>query len=196
MNAKQLFYCALLTAITSTAGCQSWQGGSFPMQNTTRVAPPGTGTYQLPTGYYNNNSTSALTPAGQMMQASNDAASSLRTASGPLPTTNMSANNSVGNFATSSSNSTYPTTNLSAGLTSAASTAGFESQPNENSAFQPASSQGSGVMPAAFQSEAPGQPVSSTSTFSDSSNLSASARLSDAPNTEAPSLQWQQFGGQ
>lgn len=98
MHAKQLFYCALLFTIATTVGCQSWQGASFPMQNATRVAPPGTGTYQLPTGYYNNNSTSALAPTGQMMQASNGAASTLRTASGPLPTTNMTANQSVGDF--------------------------------------------------------------------------------------------------
>ncbi len=169
MHAKQLFYCTLFVAISTTVGCQSWQGVGFPMQNATRVAPPGTGTYQLPTGYYNNN-TSALAPAGQMMQASNGAAGALRTASGPLPTTNTTANNSVGSFATSSSNS-----------------------------------MGSGVVPAAFQSEVSGRPTGSTTTFSDSSNFSdsnsggsggASASLSDAPNSEAPSLQWQQFGGQ
>ncbi len=154
MHAKQLFYCALLFTIATIAGCQSWQGASFPMQNATRVAPPGTGTYQLPTGYYNNNSTSALAPTGQMMQASNDAASTLRTASGPLPTTNMTANQSAGNFAAS------------------------------------------GVVPAAFQSEASGQPTGATSNFSDSSVAGASASLSDAPNAEVPSLQWQQFGGQ
>ena len=186
MHAKQLFYCALLITITTTVGCQSWQGASFPMQNATRVAPPGTGTYQLPTGYYNN-STSAVAPTGQMMQASNDAASTLRTASGPLPTTNMTADNTVGNFATSSANSTYPTSNISTG---------FEPQANATGAFQPATSMGSGVVPAAFQSEASVGPMGSTSTFSDSSDVGASARLSDAPNTEAPSLQWQQFGGQ
>lgn len=164
MHAKQLFYCALLFTITTTAGCQSWQGTSFPLQNATRVAPPGTGTYQLPTGYYNNNSTSALAPTGQMMQASNDAASSLRTASGPLPTTNM-------------------TTSLGP-------------QANATEAFQPTFSQASGVVPAAFQSEAFGQPTGSTNNFRDSSDAGASASLSDAPNAEVPSLQWQQFSGQ
>ncbi len=101
MHTKQLFYSALLIAITHAVGCQSWQGASFPLQNSTRVPPPGTGTYQLPTGYYNNNSTSALAPTGQTMQASNDAAGALRTAAGPLPTTNMTGGfqpaNSLGN---------------------------------------------------------------------------------------------------
>lgn len=162
MYAKQLFFCAVIIAIIHSVGCQTWQGASFPLQNATRVPPPGTGTYQLPTGYYNN-STSALTPAGQTMQASNGAASGLRTASGPLPTTNL------------------------------------------NSAFQPANALGSGVVPAAFQSEATNRPAGSASNFSDSSTFSdssggsssgAAASLSDAPNTEAPSLQWQQFSGQ
>ncbi|RMF42472.1 MAG: hypothetical protein D6753_07445 [Planctomycetota bacterium] len=33
------------------AGCQGWGGG---WMNPVRVPPPGTGTYQLPPGYYNN----------------------------------------------------------------------------------------------------------------------------------------------
>ncbi|MEO8269698.1 MAG: hypothetical protein ABI557_08260 [Aureliella sp.] len=160
MHAQQIFNYALLVVIIHTLGCQSWQGASFPMQNATRVAPPGTGTYQLPQGYYNNiNNTSALTPAPQTMQASNDASGSLRTASGPLPTTNLSASGSV--------------------------------------AFQPANSVGGGVVPAAFQSEASNLSAGATSSFNNSnrfgdSGSANSASLSDAPNTEAPSLQWQQ----
>ena len=195
MHAKQLSYCALLFTIIATAGCQSWQGASFPLQNATRVAPPGTGTYQLPTGYYNN-STSALAPAGQMMQASNGASSTLRTASGPLPTTNMTANQSAGNFATSSANSTYPTTGLSTGSAGAAPTTGLGPQANATDAVQSVNSQAGAVVPAAFQSEASGLPLGSTTNFSDSSGTGASASLSDAPNAEVPSLQWQQFGGQ
>ncbi len=162
MHGNRLFYCTLLTVFTATVGCQSWQGGGFPVQNATRVPPPGTGTYQLPTGYYNNTnaSTSALAPAGRTLQASNDAASSLRTASGPLPTTNLTANNS-----------------------------------SANNSFQPGNPLAGGVVPAAFQSEAPDQSMGSPASFSDSRSGGASASLSDTPSTEAPSLQWQQFGG-
>ena len=82
MNAKPLLYSALIVALALTTGCQSWQGASFPMQNATRVPPPGTGTYQLPSGYYNNTSTSSATlpQAVQTMQANNAAAGSFQAA--------------------------------------------------------------------------------------------------------------------
>lgn len=95
MNAKPLIYSALIVAMVHGTGCQSWQGASFPMQNATRVPPPGTGTYALPSGYYNNTDTSSLSPttvlpgtltpgtlapATQTMQANAHAAGSYQSA--------------------------------------------------------------------------------------------------------------------
>lgn len=98
MNAKPLLYSALIVALAHTTGCQSWQGASFPLQNATRVPPPGTGTYQMPSGYYNNTNTSSLSPstlpsatqppAAQMMQASNAAVSSFQSANSFQPASN------------------------------------------------------------------------------------------------------------
>lgn len=69
------------------AGCHSWQAAGFPMQNATRVPPPGTGTYHLPNGYYNNSgSTSSLAPQNPPLQA---VAGGMRPASGSMPTTNL-----------------------------------------------------------------------------------------------------------
>jgi hypothetical protein len=180
MRATLLFQTALFLAIGHAVGCQSWQGASFPMQNATRVPPPGTGTYPVPSGYYNNNSTSALTPAAQAMQANNAAATGLRAASGPLPTTNMTANN-----AAISPNSTYSTSNLSSAMAAPAKlTSGFQATGNA----------GSGVVPAAFQSELANTSSAAASHLSDSS--SDGSYGSGAVTTDAPSLQWQQFGGQ
>ncbi len=86
MNAHNLITTALIVTCALSTGCQSWQGSQFALPNTTRVPPPGTGTYQLPTGYYNN-ATSALSP-NQTMQTA-DLSSGLRTATGSFPTTNM-----------------------------------------------------------------------------------------------------------
>ena len=184
MRATLLFQTALLLALGHLVGCQSWQGAGFPMQNATRVPPPGTGTYPVPSGYYNNNSTSALTPAAQAMQANNAAATGLRAASGPLPTTNMTANN-----AANSPNSTYSTSNLSSAMAAPAGLA---------SGFQPASNAGGGVVPAAFQSELPSTSSAAASHLSDSGADSSndSGYGSGGLATDAPNLQWQQYGGQ
>ncbi|GIX00046.1 MAG: hypothetical protein KatS3mg111_3378 [Pirellulaceae bacterium] len=40
-----------MAGLVTFAGCQGWGGG---WMNPVRVPPPGTGTYQLPPGYYNN----------------------------------------------------------------------------------------------------------------------------------------------
>ena len=59
------------------------------MQNMSRVPPPGTGTYSLPNGYYNN-STSAVPAGGQVMTAS-AASNGLQPVSRGLPTTTLAA---------------------------------------------------------------------------------------------------------
>lgn len=37
---------------TCLVGCRAWTGG-YPLQSPARVQPPGTGTYQVPSSYYN-----------------------------------------------------------------------------------------------------------------------------------------------
>ena len=61
---------SVLLLAVSVAGCQSWSPGAFPLQNMSRVPPPGTGTYQLPSGYYNNSSAMNSSGSSQVMTAS------------------------------------------------------------------------------------------------------------------------------
>lgn len=99
-------FCCVAASIVGLCltGCQSWQAGGFPMQNGTRVPPPGTGTYQLPNGYYNN-STSSLVPQTPPLQA---VAGNMRPASGALPTTDMVTANPVVSTASFSASTTSP----------------------------------------------------------------------------------------
>ena len=64
--------------------------------------------------------------------------------------------------------------------------------------FQPAGNAGSGVVPAAFQSELANTSSAAASHLSDASADSSSdgSYGSGGLATDAPSLQWQQFGGQ
>lgn len=79
-------------ALAAIGGCQSWQGANFPVTNATRVPPPGTGTYQLPNGYYNStNSTSAVSPSATTLHAGGP--STLRPAAGQFPSTGLPATN-------------------------------------------------------------------------------------------------------
>lgn len=114
MNAKPLLLCATLVVMAQTSGCQSWQGASFPMQNATRVPPPGTGTYQMPSGYYNNSSVSSqpaasLPQASQTMQANNAAAGSPQ-----------AANSAGGEVVQAAFQSTQPSASAVAGSPAAA----------------------------------------------------------------------------
>ncbi len=205
MTSQQFFFSAFALAGFSICGCQSWQGASFPMQNATRVPPPGTGTYQLPSGYYNNSSnTSALAPANSMMQATAGV-----NGTGTLPATNLAAAtlaSPLGAPANSSvSRSTYATTELTPSATTFAPvstvTAGYSnsptSLPNDSFASIPASAV---VTASAAQSAAPSTtPQFSQANAATSAGNSASISDGGAPdesplNVEAPSLQWQQFG--
>lgn len=68
--------------LASLTGCQSWQGG-YPLSNPARVPPPGTGTYQVPSGYYNNTGgqVSQMNPVGGF--------------SNGMPSTNLTAGNAA-----------------------------------------------------------------------------------------------------
>lgn len=41
-------------SVLGFTGCQSWSTGGYPLQNPSRVQPPSTGAYQVPSTYYNN----------------------------------------------------------------------------------------------------------------------------------------------
>ena len=41
-------------ALFGLTGCQAWYGGGYPLQSNSRVPPPGTGSFQVPSTYYNN----------------------------------------------------------------------------------------------------------------------------------------------
>jgi len=79
--------CAVLATI-STSGCQSWGPSAFPMNNVSRVSPPGTGTYTVPNGYYNQTSSLGNAPPGMTAGPSN---TQLPLVQGGLPTTSLAA---------------------------------------------------------------------------------------------------------
>lgn len=83
---RSLSIYSIACSMIFLCGCQTWSNGGYPLQNVSRVPPPGTGTYQLPNGYYNN--TTAVSPSGQVMTAS-ATSDGLRPASGGLPTTTL-----------------------------------------------------------------------------------------------------------
>lgn len=44
----------IMLGLLLQSGCQNLCGGGYPMQSITRVPPPGTGSYPMQGGYYNN----------------------------------------------------------------------------------------------------------------------------------------------
>ncbi len=59
---RKLFNRSAAALLILGSGCKSWSSDNYSLYNATRVPPPGTGTYQLPNGYYNN---AAQPAAGQ-----------------------------------------------------------------------------------------------------------------------------------
>lgn len=180
MRKTNVFGTVVMVAFVGLTGCQAWPGANFPLQNATRVPPPGTGTYPVPSGYYNNNATSSFVPSTQTMQASNP--SGLRPASGSLPTTDLAGGV------------------VSAAHGSMVSQAGFatqsssSSQPIGSNEFYSAASTPP-VVPAAYSEFTDPPRIESPSTSSIRSGAvagGASASLSDSGLQDAPSLQWQQ----
>ncbi len=175
MNVRSFFRLTLIAACLSFGGCQSWQGGAFPLPNTTRVPPPGTGSYQLPSGYYNNSATSAVPSKS--------------------PTNQLAGTNPSLSAATAANS-----TSSFSGVSTANFTATQPSQQNASLApaayAQPISSTDAhskftaAPLPV-LSSSAISAPLASTPQSS-----GASVSLSDAAEAEVPSLQWQQFDGQ
>lgn len=205
MNATSLFRLTLVAACLNFTGCQSWQGAAFPLPNASRVPPPATGSYQLPSGYYNNSATSALpnnSPTNQFASKN----SSLSSTDGRIASTNMAASNPVrSNFSTSpmsNSNVQFAPSHMpSNGGVSTASFEAIQSTQNDTGLSPATYAQPmSGTDAHARFTAAPTQVMSSSAVSapqpSGNLNSGASGRLSDATDAEAPSLQWQQFDGQ
>lgn len=53
---RQTAWLSSLGVVMVTVGCHSMSGLSLPMQEMSRVPPPGTGSYQAPQAYYNQSS--------------------------------------------------------------------------------------------------------------------------------------------
>ena len=162
MLVKNAFLSVVALAVVSLCGCQSWSPGGFPLQNMSRVPPPGTGTYQLPNGYYNNN-TSATTPSGQVMTAG--ATGGLRPAQGALPTTNLAA--SQGN--------------------AQVQTAQFTAPAGNSPQFTGSSNSGG---PTSIETPASGFPTNRYQSGGSASSSAASASFSDSEEAAAD-LKWQ-----
>lgn len=93
-RSRFLVFCLLLGGPVMV-GCQSWNAGGFPLDNMSRVPPPGTGTYQLPGGYYNGGTTGQVSSnvdagfeAATFASANNPAGVSF---AGAMPATSLSA---------------------------------------------------------------------------------------------------------
>lgn len=166
MKVHHFLRTAFVAAGCCLAGCQSWQGAGFPVQNATRVPPPGTGTYQLPSGYYNNSSSSSALPNSTSQLHAANATTGIRPVSAAAPGTQM------------------PATNLTA---SSAVVAATYSDPNQNiQAVQAPFTQ--------MRQEFTESPTASGSGASDSTGAAGNANPSNS--VDVPSLQWQQFGDQ
>lgn len=73
--------------VSAVGGCQSWSQVGQGVPSGARVPAPGTGTYQLPTSYYNNGARTGAVSTTTNPAASATATGVARTASQPLPST-------------------------------------------------------------------------------------------------------------
>lgn len=101
---RQVVGWVLASLAVSVSGCQSWSQVAQGIPSGSRVPPPGTGTYQVPSSYYNNGAAAksgAVSSNAQPAGGTNTAAAAntttasntttARTASQPLPSTGSSA---------------------------------------------------------------------------------------------------------
>jgi hypothetical protein len=166
MNVNHILGTAFVAAWSCLAGCQSWQGASFPIQNATRVPPPGTGTYQLPNrDYHNTGSSSSALPGSTSLMHAAAPPVGLRSATGSTPSAQLPATNLVA-----------PSPVVAAAYT----------DPNRGQQTSQAPLNEMRNSPVAVS-----QPATSTP-----SPGGATGNLSDSNAREVPSLQWQQFDGQ
>lgn len=175
--------CLFLAAGTlCLPGCHSWSPSSV-----SRVPPPGTGTYQLPQGYYNN----ASPPAGQSTaipaQASAGAVVGTQptvvspVGSGPLPTAGAAPASGVQPV-----NGALPTTSLSSGANPApVQPAGFAA-PATGAASESAPT----FVTPSFAAPPTGMPATGGSLPAGSSVVPAAGSLSDSADPPA-ALNWQ-----
>jgi len=174
-------------AAIGLSGCQSWGPNAFPMNSMSRVSPPGTGTYTVPNGYYNQTSSLGNAPPGMTASQGNPQLTPIQ---GGLPTTSLANNGPNGggvvpaqftsNSAALQSGQFQPPTAtqpLGAPVTGGVSTAQFTNQTFTN-------------QPSAASPNQNGNYQSGNYETRDISG-SASGTFSDAPDVAAdPELQW------
>ena len=103
---RMLVVAMLGTVLT---GCQNWSNLSGGLYNPTRVPPPGTGSIQPQTGYYNN-SGSTTPPSQAKVPSTSGSVSTFRPASAgrfaedPAPSPNLNTSNPVAQASFQSTN--------------------------------------------------------------------------------------------
>jgi hypothetical protein len=128
--------CNSALGIATNTGCQSWSGMGAPMQASTRVPPPATGSYNLQGAYYNNPATatsSTSTPASTtapVVQAS--ATSNPYAPAGANFPTSQYVGDTSANYASAA--------NQPSNSSASVSTAGYTDNPNSGAQVIPASS--------------------------------------------------------
>lgn len=80
------------TLAIGISGCQSWSQLGQTMPTGSRVPPPGTGTFQVPSSYYNSSNGAAGKVGSQSSMPSNTVQTASTTGVSPLPSTAQSAN--------------------------------------------------------------------------------------------------------
>lgn len=108
---KNIIRVCVLLGLGAIVGCQGGIGGGFPLQNATRVPPPGTGTFQTSQQYYNN--TSATTPPANRYAPNQVMTASTQPSGGFGPATSglndeLQGSNSYGSSAVAPANFTAP----------------------------------------------------------------------------------------
>lgn len=93
---RQVFGCVLASLAVSVSGCQSWSQVSQGIPSGSRVPPPGTGTYQVPSSYYNNGAGAKTGAVSTSAQPAGSNTTAARTAAQPLPSTGSTAGSAGG----------------------------------------------------------------------------------------------------
>ena len=184
---RSLSYSQLLAgslAATLFVGCHSWSGGAYPFQSTSRVPPPATGSYQVPSSYYNNTGGNV----SQVYQGSAPvAANPASAANGSLPAENGFTNTVQPAGYSATAGGMPPVTAAPAGFSSGAN-AGFGAPATANASGFTYSATPSAPPP--IGAPAVGNPVANSPPAVGNPSVPAStASFSDSG--DVPSLQWQ-----
>lgn len=180
MNRLQAASCGVVCVALALSGCQSWSQMSQSMPTASRVPPPGTGTYQVPSSYYNNQGAKTNTTTSTTNPQGN-----VRTASASAPASGMPGNVSTAAW-------TQPTVDqMRSDITNSTTAAINNLGTQANQAIQSGTTQANAAiqkLAAPVNNWAAGNPASSS--FPTTS--AATGSLSDGAAAPTPSLNWQQ----